>query len=322
MLGNESVIKQLRRQAADGSLSHAILITGEKGMGKKELAHLIGLEVFCRAKEGQKACLVCPECKKVLSDNHPDMLWVTHEKPQVVSVDDIRTQVSDQAVIRPYEGGRKIIVIDDAAKMNVQAQNALLKTLEEPPEYVMILLLCENEHALLDTIRSRCTPVKLEKVDRQIIQQYLIDEHGVDREKAETAAAFAAGNPGRAIALSLSDDFQKIYLMVVELCKNIRKMNAAQIAQKAKELCAEDPALALELIEDWIRDVLISRTSGEAAEPVFSGEKSAIRKQMELIDARKASELLEMIRLTQRRLDANVNKELSMALLLHKMREI
>lgn len=322
MLGNEKIIEQLSRRASEGKLSHAYLITGEKGLGKKTLAKQIGVEVFCRNKQGQKACLKCPECKKVLSGNHPDMVWVTHEKPQLVSVDEIREQVCDEALIRPYEGGRKLIVIDEAEKMNAQAQNALLKTLEEPPAYLTILLLCADSHVLSDTILSRCEKIRLQRVDTETIRDHLLHQEHTEETIADTAAVFSSGNPGRAVDLACSDEFQAVYHETVELCKKIKDMDAAEINAAAKRVLEADPLLTLELIESWIRDVICFRINGDPQKLSFQKELSAIRKQADTLSPAAASGLLSQVQLAIRRLGANVNKELTMNLLFLAMKEL
>ena len=322
MLGNEYIIEQFVRQAETGSLSHAYLITGKKGMGKKELAKLVCLEVFCREKRNGRACGNCPDCKKVLSGNHPDILRIRHEKPHLISVDDIREQVSDTVGIRPYEGGKKIYIIDEAQKMNIQAQNALLKSLEEPPEYVLMFLLCDDERMLLDTIRSRCIMVRPEQIGREVIRAGL-EEKGADPDAAQIAAAFSAGNPGRALELAFSEDFRKIYRTVVDLCRNLRTMDAAQRNSIARELAEENkPELVLELIEDWYRDLLYCRITGSAEGCIFQGEQSAIRSQASGARPETVSEILAACEECAARIRQNVNKELSFYMLFQKMRDI
>lgn len=327
MLGNTKLIEQIRRQAEAGSLSHAYLVTGEKGMGKKELAKLVALEVFCRNKQNGHACGVCPDCKKVLSKNHPDLLYVTHEKPGLISVDEIRAQVSDAVEIRPYEGGKKIIVIDEARKMNPQAQNALLKTLEEPPEYVILLLLCDDDRALLDTIRSRCVKMKPELIPTEEVKQFLLaretEDGPIDEDTAEMASSFARGNPGRALELAKGEDFRKEYRAVVGLCRNIRSMDAADINKAAKELSSsENPEEILELIENWYRDLLAYRMTRSTEGLCFSAEQSAVKSQGAGIRPEAVEKIIEKTEETSARLRANVNKELAFTLLFLEMRDL
>jgi len=327
MLGNTSLIEQIRKQAEAGSLSHAYLVTGEKGMGKKELVKLLAMEVFCRNKKNGHACGVCPDCKKVLSKNHPDFLYVTHEKPALISVDEIRAQVSDAVAIRPYEGGKKIIVIDDARKMNPQAQNALLKTLEEPPEYVILLLLCDDDRALLDTIRSRCVKMKPELIPTPLVKQFLLareTENGlIDEDTAEMAASFARGNPGRALELATGEEFRKEYRSVVGLCRNIRSMDAADIGKAAKDLSSvDDPEVILELIENWYRDLLAYRLTKSTEGLCYSAEQSAVKSLGAGIRPDAVERIIALTEEASKRLRANVNKELTFTILFLEMRDL
>ena len=116
-------------------------------------------------------------CRQAINGNQPDIIRVTHEKPNSISVDDIREQVNNDIVIRPYSSKYKVYIIADADKMTVQAQNALLKTIEEPPSYAVIMLLTENAEALLPTIRSRCVMMKLRNIKDPACEKV---SHGAD----------------------------------------------------------------------------------------------------------------------------------------------
>lgn len=314
MLANERVISRIIKDVEDGCLSHAYLVTGEKGMGKKSLARIMCLHTFCTGNH--RPCGTCPDCKKVLSQNHPDVIFVTHEKPDVIRVDEIREQVCDTVSIRPYEGKRKFIIIDEAEKMPPQAQNALLKTLEEPPEFVTILLLAADEKALLDTIRSRCVKIKPEPVKENLIVSYLEKECGAGPEEALMCAAFAKGNTGLARVLCKDEDFRKLYRDTVNFCRNVSAMDAGSIAEFARSLVTEGADLKdlLSLLTLWYRDVLCGSDT-------FKNEASALRAQAARLPAEKVSEILQEIDKAGNRLSANVNKELVLELLFLKIRE-
>ena len=123
-------------------------------------------------------------------------VW-THEKPNTISVDDIRVQVNDDIAIRPYSSKYKVYIIADADVMTVQAQNALLKTIEEPPAYAVIMLLTENAEVLLPTIRSRCVMMKLRNIKDQLVKKYLMEQLEVPDYKADVCVAFAQGEYGK-----------------------------------------------------------------------------------------------------------------------------
>ena len=130
IIGNDILKEQFSGAIRTGSISHAYMLSGDRGMGKKRFARAFCQELFCEHPVDGGACGICPSCKKVESGNHPDVIWIRAEKPDVIKVDEIRQQIVDTVDIRPFLGDRKIYIIPDADRMNPQAQNALLKVLE------------------------------------------------------------------------------------------------------------------------------------------------------------------------------------------------
>ena len=126
--GHESIKESLQRSIRSDKVSHAYILSGEAGMGKKTMADAFALSLFCE-KGGDGPCMACHACKQVMSRNHPDLIYVQHEKTGSIGVEDIRRQVNDTVYIRPYSSAYKLYIIDEAEKMTVQAQNALLKTI-------------------------------------------------------------------------------------------------------------------------------------------------------------------------------------------------
>ena len=323
MLGNERLKSLVRKDVLSGNLSHAYLLTGEKGSGKKSLARQMCLYAFCQRPGNGEPCGTCPACRKVLSGNHPDILPVLHEKPEIIKVDEIREQLLDTVTVKPYEGKRKFYIVDEAEKMAPQAQNALLKSLEEPPQYVTILLLAADEKALLDTVRSRCVKLRMEPVPDAEILSFLETEYGVPKEKAEICTAFAKGNPGLAVTLCSDEAFGNLYKNTVNLCRNVRSMDAGAIFEAAKSLAEDSASLKdfFALLSLWYRDVLMVKLSGAATGLTFRDEKGALQKESSYVSAEGVSLLLSEIGLAGKRITANVNKELTIELLLLKMKE-
>ena len=160
---------------------------------------------------------------------HPDIIRVTHEKPNSISVDDIRTQVNNTVDIKPYQGPYKVYIIPQADLMTPQAQNAILKTIEEPPAYAVFLLLTENAEMLLPTINSRCVMLKLRNIKDTLIRKYLMENLEIPDYKADMCTAFAQGNVGRAIMLANSEHFNEIREEAVQLLKHIHDMELSEI---------------------------------------------------------------------------------------------
>ena len=144
IIGHKREIEHLEKAISTGKVSHAYIFSGEKGTGKLTLANAFAMALQCTG-EGEKPCGTCHSCHQAASGNHPDIIHITHEKPNSIGVDDVRDQLVGDVQIRPYNGKYKIYIMPDAEKMTVQAQNAILKTIEEPPEYAVIILLTDNE---------------------------------------------------------------------------------------------------------------------------------------------------------------------------------
>ncbi len=201
VVGHKDIIKYIGNAVKMDQVSHAYILNGERGAGKKMLAHLFATTLLCE-NGGPDPCNTCHACRQAESGNHPDIIRVTHEKPNSISVDDIREQVNNTVMIKPYQGPYKVYIIDHAELLTPQAQNALLKTIEEPPQYVVIMLLTENADLLLPTITSRCVMLKLRYIRDTLIKKYLMETMKVPDYKADLCTAFAQGNMGRAIMLA------------------------------------------------------------------------------------------------------------------------
>lgn len=144
IIGHDMVKDHLQKAIEYHKVSHAYILSGEEGMGRKTIARAFAMTLLCE-KSDKEPCMQCHSCKQIMSGNHPDVIWVTHEKPASIGVDDIRVQINDTIMVKPYSSGYKIYMVDEAEKMTVQAQNALLKTIEEPPAYAVIILMTTNQ---------------------------------------------------------------------------------------------------------------------------------------------------------------------------------
>ena len=195
VLGNRHNIAHFKEAARKGKVSHAYIIDGPEGIGKKTFAGYIATALLCEKGIQDGPCMVCSSCVKADTHNHPDIIWVEHEKPTVLSIAEIRSQVIDTVDIVPYYGPYKIYIIKDAQLLNDNGQNALLKTLEEPPEYAIFFLLTDNYDLLLDTIKSRCMKLRMEPLDRQTILREL-EKSGAEKARIEENAALCKATWG------------------------------------------------------------------------------------------------------------------------------
>ena len=199
LLGNERLKENLTRSLKKGHIAHFYLISGPEGSGKHTLAHLLSAAILCEGTE--PPCMTCHACRRVLEDIHPDVIWVEDKDKKTVTVDLMRQARAD-AFIRPNEAAYKIYVIPRAQDMRLEAQNALLKILEEPPEYAVFLLLTDNPNKMLPTIRSRCTALNLNALPEETLRSALHREFPeAAKETLESALERSGGFLGQAKAL-------------------------------------------------------------------------------------------------------------------------
>ncbi len=322
ILGHEQIKEHFYNAILTGNISHAYILTGEAGMGRKSLAGAFALSLLCENSQADP-CRQCHACKQVLSGNHPDLIRVTHEKPGSIGVDDVRHQINDTIQVRPYSSSHKIYIVDEAEKMTVQAQNALLKTIEEPPSYAVILLLTTNADAFLPTILSRCVQLKLKPLPDAAVKEYLTGTMEVSQPQAEIYAAFARGNLGKAIHLASSEDFKLMYSEILGMLKNLKKSDISQLLEYIRSMKDHNLNVydCLDFMQMWYRDVLMYKTTKDINLLIFKDEFSNINSMSTVSGYDGLERILTAIDKARIRLDANVNMELAMELMLLTMKE-
>ncbi len=322
IVGQEQIKEHLGNALSTGKVSHAYIINGEKNAGKEFIARVFAMALQCE-KGGAEPCQECRSCKQALSNNHPDIIRVIHEKPNTISVDDIRSQVNNDVAIKPYSSAYKIYIINEAEKMTPQAQNAILKTLEEPPAYAVILLLTANLNALLPTILSRCVVLNMKPVSDELVRQYLMEQLKVPDYKAEVCVAFARGNVGKAKALASSEDFENVKAEALSLLKYIQDMELTEIVAAIKKITEFKLEINdyLDIFAVWYRDVLLFKATNDVNHLVFREEIQTIRKTAQRSSYEGIETVIQALDTAKKRLDANVNFELVMELLILTIQE-
>ena len=322
VVGHKDILKYISSAVENNRVSHAYILNGERGSGKKMLANLFAMTLLCETGDNEP-CGKCHSCKQAESGNHPDIIRVTHEKPNSISVDDIRTQVNNTVDIKPYQGPYKVYSIPQADMMTPQAQNAILKTIEEPPSYAVFLLLTENAETLLPTINSRCVMLKLRNIKDTLIKKYLMENLEIPDYKADMCTAFAQGNMGRAIMLANSDHFNEIREEAVQLLKHINEMELNEIVAAVKNISVYKLEITdyLDIIMIWYRDVLLYKATKEIDKVVFKDQLQSIKEQARKSSYEGIELILESLEKAKARLKANVNFDLVMELLFLTIKE-
>ena len=290
ILGNERVKEHFIAAVHHKKISHAYIIEGDKGSGKKMLASAFSKILQCETRqktEEERACNQCESCIQMENKDHPDVIWVSHEKAGVISVGEIREQVVNTVDIMPYKGPYKIYIIDEAEKMNVAAQNAILKTIEEPPEYAIIFLLTTNRGAFLDTILSRCILLETKPVSGKMIERYLGERYKIPEEEAEFASGFSLGNIGKSESIILSEEFRELKDLTLDILRYVHEIESYEIADKVKEYKKYKARIDdfFDIFLMWFRDILLLKADTSPDKDIarrkiiFKNEYISLRKQ-------------------------------------------
>lgn len=317
IIGHEDIVKHFKNSIELGKVSHAYILNGEKGAGKRTLAAVVAKSLQCEAGEPDP-CGKCHSCIQADSNNQPDIIWVKHEKPNLISVDEIREQIVNDVDLKPYSSRYKIYIVPDAQLMNPQAQNALLKTLEEPPEYAIILLLANSIGKFLPTVLSRCTILNFKPVEPLHVVEYLTNNLSVDQAKARFCAEFAQGNLGKAIRLAISPEYNELLEDSVRLLKRLQDMDMEDIIAAVKNLGKYklDVTDYMDIMMVWFRDILMVKISNSPNKLLFKDEYSVLKKQASMMSYEGVEEIIRALNKVKVRLEANVNFDIAMELLL------
>lgn len=322
VVGQDHIKTQLQGAIENNKVSHAYLICGENRSGKEFIAKIFAETLLCEQK-GTEPCGECHSCKQAETQNHPDIIFVTHEKPIVIGVDDVRDGINNTVMIKPYNSPYKVYIVEEADKMTPQAQNALLKTIEEPPAYAVFILLCSSTEVMLPTILSRCVVLNMKPVKDNEMRDYLMKQLGVPDYRAEICIAFARGNVGRAKALASSEDFDKIRKEALSLLKNIYDMEMAEVMEALKRI--KDYGFNiddyLDIMGVWYRDVLLFKATHDVNHLIFKDEIQYINKVASRTDYEGIEEVTKALQTAKMRLRSNVSFELTMELLLLTIKE-
>lgn len=321
IIGHESIIKHLQNAIVSNKVSHAYILNGEEGMGKNLLATAFAKTLQCEEK-GIIACVRCKSCLQAETGNHPDIIRVTHEKFSI-GVDDIRLQVNADILVKPYNSPYKIYIIEDADRLTEQAQNALLKTIEEPPEYAVILLLTDNMSVILPTILSRCVTLNLKPVDKQQVKEFLMKDHQVPDYMALVAALFSGGNVGKAIKYATSGEFGQMKDNVLHILKYIDDMELYEVISGLKFLTTDKNNIEdyIDLMTLWYRDVLMFKATMDPDLLLYREELTFIKKQASIRSYEGVDRIIQAMDKAKIRLKANVNFDIAIELMLLTIKE-
>ncbi len=273
MLGNERLISQLKTAAAEDRFAHAYLLVGAVGSGKKTLAGIMSNSFLC--PDG--GCGNCSACRKLEMGVHPDLIEVRGvNKNGAYSVDQIR-ELRKDALIYPNEGRKKIYILHEVEKMRQEAQDAFLKILEEPPAFVVFILLCNDESRLLATVLSRVIRLAPELPENRVTLAWLKEQTGAADGLLQTALGVAGGNPGQALSLVSEGTLENRLQLCERFCKTLLVGTPYELSAMSHALAADKAEFAafLKTLSLYLRDILVYKTTRSTAALIFGESISA-----------------------------------------------
>ncbi len=229
IIGNEQIKEALKKVVMENKASHSYMFVGIEGIGKQMIAKRFAQMLLC-TNEHQTGCHECKSCIEFISNNHPDFLYIEPDGNSI-KIEQIR-YLQRKIQEKPIISDKKVYIINDADKMTTEAQNCLLKTLEEPPEYSTIILIGSNENAFLNTIKSRCMKIAFQPIETKEIKQYMEQTYNMTNMTQNMLEAFQ-GSIGKAIILK---DKKEQYEKIEMLLDNLDKKNIIDILKLSEDI--------------------------------------------------------------------------------------
>lgn len=307
ILGHENIIKNFKYAMENDRIAHSYLFEGPKGIGKKTMGKALA-----------KMLLSQPKSMDIV--NHPDFK-IIETAENIIKIDKIE-ELQKDIKVKPHDGGKKIYIICEADKMNVASQNKFLKTLEEPPPYVTIILTTTNKEKLLPTIVSRCQPVVFHIVNTTKIENLLVEKYEKTREQAKFIANFSNGILGRAILLCKSEFETMREDTLTAIDNTIRSgkekvFTTSDFFEKNKESIDE----ILDIMIFYFRDILIYGETGSGEHIINSDKMESIKNQSNYLGKHQLHDIINSIMITKQNIDLKVNFSLCIEMMLLEIQE-
>lgn len=326
IVGHEWAVSYLRQSLARGRDAHAYLFAGPPNIGKTMLAQRLAQALVCETRSFDP-CLACRACRRAERGNHPDLRAISLETQAAndkkaetaskkLSIDTIREWQRD-IDLRPFEATRRVFILNDAHTLTDQAANAMLKTLEEPPPYAVLILVAHGAGDLLPTVVSRCRVLRLRPLPRATVSRTLQERYNVAPEDAALVAAWSGGRLGWAIAAAenpeLLEQQQQRLDVLLDLgdASRVERMRWAE--ERAKEYRSGEHQAAVEwmrLWQSWWRDVLLVG-SGNNAMITHLDRRAELERLAKLVPLEQVQQFLRQLDAAREQLAENVNPQLA-----------
>ncbi len=268
IIGQSVLVNSLKRAVEEDKVANGYIFCGPKGCGKKLTAFVFASALNCKGADREKPCEVCSSCIKFINGNHPNIEIVkpTGATIKIKQMRDIISEVSKTSL----EAGFKVIIIDNAEKMTHEAQDAFLKTLEEPPQNTVFLLLTENQHSLLPTIVSRCQVYNIKRISNNDMERYLKNHYKLDEDKVKLATAHSNGIIGRAVQILQDNDYINERNLYIKTIKMLFEGNYNEASMLVSDIAASREAAEgyTDFALSWFRDIMVLWEAPDAADDI------------------------------------------------------
>lgn len=308
IIGHKNILDNFKRRIESDEISHAHIIVGEDGIGKSKLANKFARNILGKSEDKDYIDIINYRCKK-----------------SSFGVDDIR-EIVEEINKKPFEGDKKVIIICDGNKLTVQAQNALLKTIEEPPKGVFIILLCESLELILDTIKSRCQIYKLSPLTKSEVRLYIdnINDDSISEDEINAAIAYSEGIPGKAEAFLKDSSLKELRNTLVDLLFLLTKGNTRELLDfESKIVTYKDKKEdILNILASFIRDIIIYKEIDEVTGLINGDKIESIKKIAIEMSYKKLNNIIDKIGEARKSLQSNSNFQLTIRVMLIGFMEV
>ena len=294
IIGNEDVKEYFRKALRNNTLAHSYIFEGPSGVGKKTLAIEIAKAILCEG-EGDKPCNSCKACTMIDSSTHPDLITIEKEN-NLIKIDVVREKLVKELSIKPYMSEHKIVIIDDADYININGQNAILKSIEEPPSYATIILICENLAALLHTIKSRCLNIRFNSINEQSMEEF-IHKYNLPGSKQKIYTKLAEGSIGSLVNIVEDEEYLELRKNSIDYLERLYKGQILELYNVVQEV-AEQKAYIDQILKFWLlwfRDVMIVKTT-DSKDLYFIDYINAVTDNANKFSYTKLSKVIEQIK--------------------------
>ena len=300
-IGYRTLINNFKNRCINNTLSHAHLIAGEDGIGKSKLANILAKLIL----------------NKELDREYVDIINYKINKSSF-GVDDVRN-IIEEVSKKPFEGEKKVIIIHEGNRLTIQAQNALLKTIEEPPIGVYIIIFCESLELILDTIKSRCEIYKLTPLTKDELYEYIrVKGFNFNDNEIESAIAFSEGIPGRIDRYFNDNDLKELRSKIIQLIKKLSKNDLQIVLEEEESLITlkDNKEEVLNILSGFIRDILIYKEV-ENNSFIINGDKiQEINELTKEMSFKKLNNMIKTIEEARKNIKSNVNWGMTLRVML------